>query len=176
MTTATSVTVRRATEDDVAAITRIYNEGIVDRIATLEVEERPEEERSAWLRNRDERHPVFVAERDGVVVGWAALNVYNPRPAYRFVSDFSVYVGREARGAGVGKLLLARLIEEARARGFHKLVSAAFPFNTTAMRLYRNAGFREVGTFREQGVLDGRWVDTVVIELLLDSEPPPRGR
>jgi L-amino acid N-acyltransferase YncA len=172
MTIATTVTIRRATEDDVPAITRIYNEGIVDRIATLEIEERSEEERLAWLRNRDERHPVLVAERDGVVVGWAALNVFNARHAYRFVSDFSVYVGRQARGTGVGKVLLSQLIEEAQAAGFHKLVSAAFPFNETAMRLYKNAGFREVGTFREQGVLDGRWVDTVAIELLLDNDPP----
>jgi L-amino acid N-acyltransferase YncA len=169
----TAFLIRRATEADVPSITRIYNEGIVDRIATLEIEERTEEERLAWLRNRDERHPVFVAERDGVVAGWAALNVFNARAAYRFVSDFSVYVGREARGAGVGKALLGRLIEEARSLGYHKLASAAFPFNAAAMRLYKNAGFREVGTFREQGVIDGRWVDTVVIELLLDRDPPP---
>jgi L-amino acid N-acyltransferase YncA len=173
MTAAATLTIRPATESDIPTITRIYNEGIVDRIATLEVEERTEEERRAWLANRDERHPVFVAERDGVVVGWAALNVFNARAAYRFVSDFSIYVGREARGGGVGKVLLARLIEEARARGFHKMVSAAFPFNERGMRLYKNAGFREVGTFREQGVLDGKWVDTVVIELLLDNDPQP---
>jgi L-amino acid N-acyltransferase YncA len=172
MTVATTITIRRANEGDVPAITRIYNEGIVDRIATLEIEERTEEERLAWLTNRDERHPVLVAERDGVVAGWAALNVYNARHAYRFVSDFSIYIGREARGAGIGKALLARLIEEARTAGFHKLVSAAFPFNKSGMRLYEKAGFRIVGTFREQGVLDGRWVDTVAIELLLDNEPP----
>jgi L-amino acid N-acyltransferase YncA len=173
MTIATTLTIRHATAADVPAITRIYNEGIVDRLATLETEERTEEERLAWLTNRDERHPVFVAERDGVVAGWSALNVFNPRAAYRFVAEFSVYIGREARAAGIGKALLAHLIEEARALGYHKLVLAAFPFNEAGMRLYKSVGFREVGIYREQGVLDGRWVDTIVMELLLDHDGPP---
>jgi phosphinothricin acetyltransferase len=52
-------------------------------------------------------------------------------------------------------------------------VLAAFPSNEAGMRLYRRVGFREVGVYREQGVLDGRWVDTIVMELLLDDRPPP---
>ncbi len=172
MPTATSLSIRLATDADVAAITRIYNEGIVDRVATLETEERTEEERRVWLTNRDARYPVFVAEREGIVAGWAALNVFNQRAAYRFVVEFSVYVGREARGAGIGQALLTRLIAEAKALGYHKIVLAAFPFNEAGMRLYERVGFRKVGIYREQGVLDGRWVDTIVMELLLDSDPP----
>lgn len=174
MGTSTTPTIRRATEDDVPALTRIYNEGIVDRIATLETEERSEAERRAWLTKRDARHPVFVAERDGAVAGWVALNAFNPRAAYRFVGELSVYVGRGARGEGVGRALLTHLIAEARALGYHKLVLCGFPFNQAAMRLYEAAGFREVGIYHEQGVLNGRWVDTIIMELLLDNNPPPR--
>ena len=86
-----------------------------------------------------------------------------------------VCVLREARGTGVGGALLAALIAEARRLGYHKLVLAAFPFNEAGMRLYRRFGFREVGVYQEQGVLDGRWVDTVIMELLLDGQPPPAG-
>jgi L-amino acid N-acyltransferase YncA len=168
ITMPTAVRIRLALPKDVPAITRIYNEGIRDRLATLETEERTEEERAAWLAGRDERHPVLVAERDGAVVGWGSLNVFNPRPAYRHVADFSVYVAREARGAGIGGLLLGALIEQARALGYHKLVLAAFPFNDAGMRLYRRHGFREVGVYREQGLLDGRWVDVVVMERVLE--------
>src|SRR4051794_1675497 len=121
--------VRPATPADVPAITRIYNEGIRDRLATLETEERTTDERRAWLEARDDRHPVLVAERHGVIAGWGSLNAFNPRPAYRFVADFSVYVASEARGTGVGSVLLDALIERARALGYHKLVLAAFPFN-----------------------------------------------
>ena len=167
------VTVRPAGDADVPAITRIYNGGIADRVATLETEERTEDERRAWLAARGPRHPVLVAVRGDNVVGWGSLNAFNPRPAYRFVADFSVYVDRAARGSGVGGALLTALIAEARRLGYHKLVLAAFPFNEAGMRLYRRFGFREVGTYREQGVLDGRWVDTIVMELLLDDRPPP---
>lgn len=165
--------VRLARAADVPAITRIYNQGIVDRLATLETEERTEDERRAWLAGRDARHPVLVAERAGEVVGWGSLNLFNPRAAYRFVADFSVYVERAARGSGVGGALLTALIAAARRLGYHKLVLAAFPFNEAGMRLYRRHDFREVGIYHEQGVLDGHWVDTIVMELLLDDEPPP---
>jgi L-amino acid N-acyltransferase YncA len=163
------VTVRPANTSDVPKITRIYNEGIRDRLATLETEERTAEERLAWLEARDERHPVLVAERAGTIAGWGSLNDFNPRPAYAHVADFSIYVGREARGAGVGKALLAALIERARELGYHKLVLAAFPHNKAGMRLYARFGFREVGVYREQGLLDGAWVDVVVMERLLDE-------
>src|SRR5215212_2719788 len=129
------VTIRPATAADVLEITRIYNEGIRDRLATLETEERIPQERLAWLESRDERHPVLVAERKGAIAGWGSLNVFNPRPAHAHVADFSIYVGREARGAGVGKVILAALIDRARELGYHKLVLAAFAHNQAGMRL-----------------------------------------
>ena len=172
--TPTDVDVRPATAADAAAIARVYNQGIADRQATLETEPRTAAERAAWLAGRDPRHPVLVAARGGAgeIVGWASLNPFSPRPAYRFVGDISVYVERAARGTGVGTALLAALTAEARRLGYHKLVLAAFPFNAAGMRLYRRVGFREVGIYHEQGQLDGRWVDTVVMELLLGAEPP----
>ena len=163
------VRIRAANPADIPDITRIYNEGIRDRLATLETEERTPEERLAWLEARGERHPVLVAERDGAVAGWGSLNVFNPRPAYAHVADFSIYVGREARGAGVGKALLTALIDRARELGYHKLVLAAFPHNEAGMRLYKRFGFREVGVYQEQGFLDGRWVDVIIMERLLDG-------
>ena len=162
------ITIRPAQPADAAAIAAIYNQGIRDRVATLETEERTTEERAAWLVARDERHPVFVAEREGTVVAWGSLNSFNPRPAYQWVADFSVYVDGEQRGHGLGGLMLDHLIAEATRLGYHKLVLAAFPFNQPGMRLYRSRQFREVGIYREQGRLDGQWVDTVVMELLLE--------
>jgi phosphinothricin acetyltransferase len=166
---ASEIHIRPATPTDAPAITRIYNQGIRDRLATLETEERTPEERRAWLESRDERHPVLVAEHEGVIAGWGSLNVFNPRPAYAHVADFSIYVGREARGAGVGKALLATLIDRARELGYHKLVLAAFPHNQAGMRLYSHFGFREVGVYREQGLLDGARVDVVIMERLLSE-------
>lgn len=163
------MTTRDATTADAAAICRIYNQGIQDRVATLETEERTVEERRAWLEARDGRHPVLVAEADDALVGWASLNVFNPRRAYDHVADFSIYVDRGWRGRGVGRRLLDALVDRARALGYHKLVLSAFPWNAAGMAAYQRAGFREVGVYREQGLLDGRWVDTVVMEKILDG-------
>ncbi|HWC02950.1 MAG TPA: arsinothricin resistance N-acetyltransferase ArsN1 family A [Methylomirabilota bacterium] len=161
--------IRAATPGDAAAICRIYNQGIQDRVATLETEERTPEERAQWLGAHGPRHPVLVAEGDGGVVGWASLNVFNARRAYEHVADLSLYVDRACRGRGVGRQLLAALVARASDLGYHKLVLAAFPWNEAGMRAYARAGFREVGTYREQGRLDGRWVDTVVMEKIIEG-------
>ena len=161
--------IRPAAVADATAICRIYNQGIQDRVATLETEERTPAERAEWLGARGPRHPVLVAEGDGAVVGWASLNVFNARRAYEHVADLSLYVDREWRGRGVGRQLLDALVERAVALGYHKLVLAAFPWNAAGMRAYGRAGFREVGVYREQGRLDGRWVDTIVMEKILEG-------
>jgi L-amino acid N-acyltransferase YncA len=168
----TDLAIRAATVSDAAAVCLIYNQGIEDRIATLETELRTPEERRQWLAARGPRHPVFVVEtkEDGgapVVVGWSSLNVYNPREAYRHVADFSVYVERAWRGRGVGRRLLTHLIERARALEYHKMMLSTFPFNESGVALYERMGFTKVGVLHEMGQLDGRWVDTLIMEKLL---------
>ena len=162
-----ALTIRDAGEADAAAIVSIYNQGIADRIATLETEERTPEERKQWLAARGPRHPVLVAEMDGTVVGWGSLNQFNPRKAYDFVADFSVYVERAWRGKGVGGALLRALIARAKQLDYHKLVLSAFPWNAAGMTLYQRYGFRTVGIYKEQGLLDGEWVDTIIMEKIL---------
>jgi L-amino acid N-acyltransferase YncA len=161
------VAARMATAQDAEPICQIYNQGIEDRVATLETELRTPDERRQWMAARGPRHPVLVAEADGRVVGWASLNPFNPRPAYDHVADLSVYIERGWRGQGVGRALLERLVTLAQEIGYHKLVLAAFPFNPGGMALYERMGFRTVGIYREQGWLDDRWVDTIVMERLL---------
>jgi len=159
--------VRPAVEADAAVICEIYNQGIDDRLATLETERRTLDERRQWLKSRGPRHPVIVAEDGDRVIAWGSLNQFNPREAYRHVVDFSIYVERGHRGRGAGRVVLTRLVELAREHGYHKMVLSAFPFNAAGMALYERLGFRTVGVYREQGMLDGRWVDTIVMEKLL---------
>ncbi len=159
--------IRSAAPDDAEAICLIYNQGITDRVATLETELRTPEERRAWLAARGPRHPVVVAETGGRVIGWASLNSFNPRPAYDHVADLSVYIERTWRGRGVGRRLLDRIVDIAREIDYHKIVLAAFPENAAGVALYERVGFSRVGVYHEQGRLDGRWVDVVVMEKLL---------
>ena len=165
---ASAVEIRDAAPADAEAIARIYNQGIEDRVATLETELRTAEERAAWLAARGPRHPVLVAvDAAGAMVGWGSLNQFNPRPACAHVVDFSVYVDRDHRGRGIGDALLGALEDRARALGDHKMVLAAFPHNAAGMRLYERHGFAQVGIYREQGRLDDRWVDVIIMEKLL---------
>jgi len=159
--------IRPATSDDADAICDIHNEGIVDRVATLDTVLRTPEGTRAWLAERGRRYPVVVADLDGAVVGWASLNRFNPRAAYDSVADFSVYVARDRRGHGIGWQLLDSIVARARAIGFHKMVLAALAHNQAGIALYLRAGFTHVGIYREHGQLDGRWVDVVIMERLL---------
>jgi L-amino acid N-acyltransferase YncA len=164
-----TVTIRAATEADAEAICVIHNQGIVDRTATLDTALRTPAERRQWLNDREARHPVIVAEAGGVVVGWGSLNRFNPRDAYDHVADFSVYIERGHRGRGVGTRILAHLVELARTLGYHKMVLAGLASNEAGVTLYNRAGFSRVGIYREQGQLDGRWVDVLIMEKILQG-------
>jgi L-amino acid N-acyltransferase YncA len=162
-----TATIRDATGADVDAICAIHNQGIADRIATLDTTLRTPTATRAWLDARGPRHPVIVADVDGAIVGWASLNRFNPRPSYDFVADFSVYIERGWRGKGIGRQLLEHLVHLARGLDYHKMVLAALTLNSAGQALYARAGFARVGIYREQGQLDGRWVDVVIMEKVL---------
>jgi L-amino acid N-acyltransferase YncA len=163
------IRLRDATQADVSSICAIHNQGIEDRVATLDVDLHTLAEQRAWFNRHGPRHPVIVAEAVGDTVGWASLNQFSARVAYRFVADLSVYIERGWRGKGVGTLLLREIDARARVLGYHKIVLSAFPSNQAGMRLYEKFGFRTVGIYREQGLIDGRWVDTIIMEKLFDE-------
>jgi L-amino acid N-acyltransferase YncA len=157
----------RASSGDLEAIRRIYNEGIEDRVATLDVEPKSSEEIAQWWEQHQGRYAVLVATESGNVVGWASLNPFSHRCAHSNIADLSVYVARGHRGRGFGYYLLARLQEEAVKSGFRKIVLHALDTNEHGKRLYRKSGFTEVGVFKQHGLIDGGYVDVVAMERLL---------
>lgn len=159
------ILVRRANDKDVPAITRIYNQGIEEG-NTFETQLRNTEERQKWLLGHQGRYPVIVAVRQGDVIGWACLNPFNTRDAYQWVADFSVYVERCQRGTGVGNALMKELKRRARMLEFHKLVLTTFP-ELPAVPFYKKLNYRQVGIYKEQGILNGTWQDTLIMEKLL---------
>lgn len=159
---------RFATIEDIASITNIYNQGIEDRIATLETRFRTTDDMKQWLLDRSEKHRVVVlTDGSNTVLGWASLNVFNSRCCYSGVVDISVYIERDMRGKGLGKILLKSLIETAKNQGFHKLVLSTFDSNKMGQNLYNSLGFRKVGTYIKQGILDSEWIDITIMEKLL---------
>lgn len=167
--------IRPAETSDAAAVASIYNHAIEERIATFETEPRSDETMRDWIRGHDDRHPFLVAvswdlednDGSGKVVGWTSVSSYRSRACYAGVGEISVYVREGHRGKGVGKALLLSLIEETRSLGYWKLLSRIFPFNSPSRALCQSCGFREVGIYEKHGKLDGRWLDTVIVERLI---------
>ena len=162
-------TTRLARVDDAAAIARIYNQGIEERIATFETEPRSAAQIAAQLTEKGAKFPTVVVERDGQVVAWAGAGAYRGRPAYAGVAEHSVYVDRAARGTGAGRAALEALFAAYTERGFWKLLSRIFPENVASITLHERAGFRVVGVYRCHGRLDGVWRDCVIVEKLLGA-------
>ncbi|AWM15825.1 arsinothricin resistance N-acetyltransferase ArsN1 [Bacillus spizizenii] len=159
--------IRTAKESDVNRILDIYNQGIADQIATLEVEEKDIDYMANWFSNREGKYKVLVAEIDHCVVGWVSLNPYSHRCAYQGVADLSIYIDRNHRGKGIGKELLSNIEKEAIKSKIHKIVLFTFPFNQLGQGLYASMGYREVGIFKEQGKIDGHYVDVMAMEKIL---------
>jgi len=138
----------------------VYLEGVETGHATFETEA------PGWAR-WDAAHLPFarLVALDGErVAGWAALGRVSAREVYAGVAEVSVYVGREFRGAGAGRSLLAALVEASEQNGVWTLQASVFPENAASMALHRACGFREVGRRERIGRLRGRWRDTILLE------------
>jgi L-amino acid N-acyltransferase YncA len=151
--------VRELRAEDWPAVRAIYEDGIRCGDASFE-SEAPSWE--VW----DATHPRLrlVAEREGSIVGWAALSPYSSRWCYRGVGGVSVYVGEAARGAGVGRLMLDELVERSERAGYWTLTAGIFPENESSLRLHKACGFRELGVHQRLGQLRGVWRDVVWLE------------
>lgn len=152
--------IRAMTPDDWNDVARIYKEGIDTKLATFETEV-PSWEKWNASKLAECR---FVVERDGQVVGWAALSPVSSRYVYRGVQDVGIYISNEARGNGIGKMLLKHLIEASEADGIWTLQSGIFSHNAASIALHTACGFRVVGIREKIGQLDGVWVDTTIME------------
>jgi phosphinothricin acetyltransferase len=162
--------IRAAMPADSPAIAAIYNEGIEERRATFETRLRTADEFRDAVAHPGLPFLVAEGERgagEGRVVGWARLAPYSSRECYRGVGEASIYVAREARGRGLGGRLAASLMQEAEAQGHWKIIGLLFASNRASVALCRSCGFREVGTLRCHGQLDGRWRDVIIVERLL---------
>ena len=158
---------RLATIDDAEATRSIYNLEVTDSTVTFDLVPRTLDEQRAWLSARSGAHAVLVAEDGGEVVGFASLSPYRDRPAYSTTVEDSVYVRRDQQGKGIGKLLLGDLVGLARSHGFHAMMGRIVGGHDASIALHRSLGFEIVGTEREVGRKFGRWLDVVVMQLLL---------
>lgn len=156
-----------AAPTDLAAITAIYAHHVRTGTGTFEEVPPDQAEMAARLaRVQDGGCAWLVAENEaGELVGFGYYTQIRERSAYRFTAEDSVYVREDQRGQGVGKALVAALIQRAEARGFRQMIAVVGDSeNVGSIGLHLSLGFRQVGVLRSAGLKFGRWLDVVYMQ------------
>lgn len=166
--------VRDAVPGDAAACAAVYEPYVTGSSATFEIDPPGEAvflERIAIARRR---HAWLVVEREGRVAGYAYGGEFRARPAYDWTCETTIYLAEEARGAGIGRLLLTALLERLRERGQRRAVAVIALPNDASIGLHASLGYRPVAHLERIGWKRGAWRDVDWLQLdLVDSDDPP---
>jgi L-amino acid N-acyltransferase len=164
-----TVSVRVARRNDAELIAEIYNYEVEHTTATFDLVPRSVEAQREWLEARSGAFAAIVAD-DPIagVIGFAALSSYRERAGYRTTVENSIYVHRNFQRRGVGKLLLSALLTSARNSGFHTVIARIDSQSIGSIALHSALGFAKVGVEREVGRKFGRWLDSVIMQKMLE--------
>jgi phosphinothricin acetyltransferase len=168
------IQIRTALEQDLEAMLEIYNDVIVNTTAVYDYQLHTLEMRRQWFRIKEAQgFPVFVAVEDGKVVGFSSIGPFRAWAAYKYSVENSVYVAADQRGKGIGKLLIAPLIDASVQLNMHTIIAGIDATNEASIMLHRSFGFKEVAHFKQVGYKFGRWLDLTFMQLLLTTPEKP---
>ena len=160
--------IRPAQPADLPALLAIYNDAIVHTTASWDLLPWTAAQHAEWYATKTEhRHPILVADAEGEVVGYSAYGPFREKAGYAATMEHSVYVRADRRGLGIGRALMVAIIEAARANGVHALIGGLSSDNDVSMALHHSFGFVEVGRLPEVGRKFDRWLDLVMLQLIL---------
>jgi len=158
-----------------AAILGILNDAIVTSTALYDYEPRALASMTAWFdAKRAGGFPVWGAVERGVLLGFATYGTFRAFPAYKYSVEHSVYVAATARGRGVGRALMARLIQSATEQQKHLLIGGIDAHNAASVAFHEKLGFVHAGTIKQAGFKFGRWLDLAFYQLTLATPTEPR--
>ena len=162
------LSVRLVERRDAEAIRVIYNVEVLESTVTFDMVPRTIDEQVSWIDEHSGGHPAIVAvDSAGVVAGFGSLSPWRDRPAYAGSVEDSVYVHRDHRGQGVGRLLLEELVRLGRDHGFHTVIARIVGGHETSIALHEKCGFEQVGVEREVGRKFKQWLDVVLMQRIL---------
>ena len=162
--------IRCAEESDVQRILEIYNHSVLNTAGTYAYDIQTIEAKQQWFKEKaSDGFPVLVAERSGIVCGFASYGPFRSSAGYQYTVEDSVYVSVECRGQGVAKALLQALLLHARSRGCHTMVAVIDSANAASIALHAGCGFREAGRIREVGFKFGSWRDVAFFQLIFSA-------
>lgn len=168
--------IRCTQERHAAPILEIFNEAIVSSTALFDYEPRQPEAMVAWFEAKARGgYPVIGVEgTDGELQGFASYGTFRAWPAYKYSVEHSVYVHRDHRGKGLGRVLMRELIAVAEQQGYHTMIGGIEAGNAGSIALHESLGFTHAGTIREAGFKFGRWLDLSFYQLILRTPAEPR--
>jgi L-amino acid N-acyltransferase YncA len=156
--------------EDTQAILDIINYNILNSTALYDYNVRTYDQQKALLEDKiNKNFPVIVAEFDGKVAGFGMYGEFRFREAYKFTVEHSVYVNNDFHGQGIGKLLLAKLIELAKKQNLHTMIAVIDAENQSSVVFHEKFGFKTVGIIKESGYKFDRWLHSVFMQLILKS-------
>jgi L-amino acid N-acyltransferase len=162
------ITIRHAVENDLPDLLSIYNDIILHTTAVYDYDPHTLEMRRQWFATKQQQgFPIFVAEEEGKLLGFSSIGPFRAWAAYKYSVENSVYVADEARGKGVGKLLIPPLIEAAKQLQLHTIIAGIDATNEASLKLHKSFGFEEVAHFKEVGWKFGRWLDLKFLQLIV---------
>jgi L-amino acid N-acyltransferase YncA len=160
-------TIRPANEQDCPVINDIYNYYVDTSTCTYQLERSTAAERVEWFRSHSPRQPIFVAELDGRVVGWASISPFRAREGYKSTVENSVYIHHEFHRRGLGGILLERLIVAATELGYHTIIAGIDGEQTASIRIHEKYGFKTVGILPQVARKFDRWLDVYFMQKML---------
>ncbi len=165
--------VRIASISDAAAIQGIYGPMVERTSISFELEPPTVEEMAHRIESTLPKYPYLVAEREGLVVGYAYASQHRAREAYQWSVDVTVYVAPEAHRSGIARALYARLIPVLERQGFHTAYAGIALPNEGSVGLHEALGFEHLGTYTEVGFKQGKWHDVGYWRKRLNSATSP---
>jgi phosphinothricin acetyltransferase len=163
------------TEAYASQILDIYNDAILNTTALYDYKPRTMETMQVWFETkRLNNFPVIgIVDETGRLMGFGSYGQFRIRPAYKYTIENSLYVHRDFRGRGLGKILLAEIIEKAKSQQFHCIIGVIDAENQISIGLHESFGFEHVGTFKEVGFKFGKWLDAAFMQLTLQTPEYP---
>ena len=163
-----NVIVRAAAISDLPQILEIVNHAILHTTSNYLYDAQTLADQARWFEDKKSKgFPIFVADENGIAVGFGTYGTFREKIGYQFTVEHSVYVAPEHIKKGIGKMLMLALIDIAKEEGYHTMIGGIDAANTGSIEFHKKFGFEESGVIKEVGFKFGKWLDLQFMQLIL---------
>jgi L-amino acid N-acyltransferase len=162
------LTIKPATPADLKAITDIYNQAILNTVATFDTNPKTLDEQRVWFEKHGAKYPVLVAVQTKIIVGWASLSQWSDRCAYSDTAEISLYVREDYRGKGIGRKLSVDILKAGKEARLHTVMARMVASNDASIHLAESLGFKPIGVMKEVGRKFGKLLDVSLMQIIFE--------